>query len=296
MWSSSFVFCLCLLALGHSSRVSLTMSSKMGRNLYIKVDGNDLCYDLLSSQSQQGSGPPIVYLPGLIRQKSDAKSINLQSFCKKSDFTYFCADYVGVGRSKGKFTDGSVGKWADDTIYMIEKVVGNLQGKVLLVGHGVGSWIAFVIAKKRPDLVSGIVGLAADPDFTEELLWKKLDENIKKKIMDVGEAEISWGNEKYIISKSLIEDGRKNLLLTSNRIDVSCPVRLIHGLQDEEVPYQLAMQLIDKCKTSDASLMLLKSSAHSMDSEGDMKAMRSMIIDVMNAFKGDFDLKSPASG
>ena len=103
-------------------------------------------------------------------------------------------------------------------------------------------------------------------------------------------------NEKYIISKSLIEDGRKNLLLTSNRIDVSCPVRLIHGLQDEEVPYQLAMQLIDKCKTSDASLMLLKSSAHSMDSEGDMKAMRSMIIDVMNAFKGDFDLKSPASG
>ena len=91
------------------------------------------------------------------------------------------------------------------------------QGQVVLVGHGVGAWIAFLVASQRPDLVSGIVGLAADPDFTEELLWKTLDEEVKNKIMNDGQCEIKWGNDKYLISRNLIEDGRKNLLLTGGK-------------------------------------------------------------------------------
>lgn len=151
---------------------------------------------------------------------------------------------------------------------------------------------------RRPDLVSGIVGLAADPDFTEELLWKKLSAETKEKIIADGACEIEWGTEKYLISRNLIEDGRRNLLIAddSKPMDIQCPVRLIHGLKDEEVPYSYAMKLIDNCMYPDSSLVLLKSSTHSMDSEGDMKAMRSMILEVMTAFRGDFDLRSPGSG
>ena len=178
----------------------------------IDVDGGQLCYDILKSAEK--GGHPIVYLPGLIRPKSEAKSLNLQAFCKKAGFTFLCADYFGNGRSSGKPTDGTVGRFVRDTIYLIDKVLGANNGKVVLVGHGVGAWVAFLIAMKRPDLVSGIVGMAADPDFTEELLWKKLPEDIKEKIMKEGVHEITWGNEKYPISKNLIEDGRNNLLLS----------------------------------------------------------------------------------
>ena len=87
----------------------------------------------------------------------------------------------------------------------------------ILVGHGMGTWISFLIALRRPDLVAGIVGMSADPDFTEELLWKSLSEDVKEQIMSAGSAEIIWGKEKYPITKELILDGRKNLLLAGGR-------------------------------------------------------------------------------
>jgi len=120
-----------------------------------------------------------------------------------------------------------------DTIAIIEKIIGenaNIIDKkgAVLVGHGVGAWISMVVAAKRPDLVGGIVGMSADPDFTEELLWKKLPEDVKNTIMTKGVCEITWGTEKYPISKNLIEDGRQNLLLTkgAGSIPIKCPVRL----------------------------------------------------------------------
>ena len=133
------------------------------------------------------------------------------------DFTFFCADYFGVGRSSGKFSDGTISQWVQDSIYLLEKILEkSSQSKAVLVGHGVGSWISFLVACKRPDLVRGIVGMSADPDFTEQLLWNNLSQDIKDKIMNEGSAEITWGNNKYPISRNLIEDGRKNLLLTNN--------------------------------------------------------------------------------
>jgi len=274
-----------------------------GRNLQFKTpEGATLCYDLFRRRSMQGgyvgNESPIVFLPGLIRQKSDVKATNLQAFCRKNDITFFCADYLGVGRSSGSFSDGSVGRWAKDTITLLDKVVGSSEGKVILVGHGVGAWVAFVAAASRPDLVSGIVGMSADPDFTELLLMKNLPEDVKTKIMTEGAAEIQWGSEKYLISKNLIEDGRKNLLLSGGdgSIPVTCPVRLVHALDDEEVPFELALKLITNLKSRDASCTLIKGATHALDGEQDMKTMRSMIVEIMTAFKGDFDLTSPGSG
>lgn len=279
--------------------LNMINSVDSGRNLPYKTpEGAVLCYDLFRSKSRGTSDPPIVFLPGLIRQKNEIKATNLQSWCRKNDFTFFCADYLGVGRSSGKFSDGSVGRWAQDTILLLDKVVGNEEGKVILVGHGVGAWVSFLVASKRPDLVSGILGMSADPDFTEELLWKKLPEDVKKQIMTEGVAEITWGSEVYPISKTLIEDGRKNLLLTGGdgSIPVTCPVRLVHALDDEEVPFEIALKLVKNCRSNDASCTLIKGSSHALDGEQDMKTMRSMIVELLTAFRGDYDLTSPGSG
>lgn len=265
----------------------------------MKVPGGKIFYDLYRSQ-ESNKNPPVLYLPSLNRPKNEAKSNNLQTWCRRNDITFLCADYFGLGRSSGTFAEGSVGRWAEDTVTIIENVLSlPVQKKVVLVGHGVGAWVSFVVAQKRPDLVAGIVGLAADPDFTEELLWKKLSDDVKAKIMNEGVATITWGSTEYPISRTLIEDGRKNLLLQNgpSSLPIFCPVRLIHGLADEEVPYQLALQLAENCKTSDASVILLKGSSHYMESEKDMLTMRSMIVEVIEAFKeAGFDLTSPGSG
>lgn len=284
-------------ALNSNLIISMMLSPESGRNLKIHVNGFDLSYDLFRPQTQSANAPAIIYLPGLIRQKNEAKSINLQALCKRSDLTFLCADYVGVGRSSGQFQDGSVGKWASDTAYLINKLITPFEKKVILVGHGVGAWVSMVVATKNPEAVKGIVGMSADPDFTEELLWKKLDDDVKSKIMSEGSCEITWGKDKYLISKNLIEDGRKNLLLAGGpgSIPISCPVRLIHGLADEEVPFTLALKLIDNLASKDASVVLLKDALHAMDSESDLKTMRSMLAEVLESF-GDFDLRSPGSG
>lgn len=210
-----------------------------GRDLEIEVKedeegtGHKLCYDAIRADDH--AGPPVLYLPGLLSPKSEGKSINLRAFCKRQGYTFLSADYYGTGKSSGNFVDGTITRWTQDTIFLIEKLLIR-QGQVVLVGHGVGAWIAFLVASKRPDLVSGVVGLAADPDFTEELLWKTLSQEIKDQIMNEGVCEITWGRDKYPISKNLIEDGRKNLLLTGGKssIKIGCPVRLIHGLNDEQ--------------------------------------------------------------
>lgn len=239
-------------------------------------------------------------MPCLNRPKNEAKSTNLASWCRKSDFSFLCADYYGVGRSSGEFQDGSVGRWTSDTLKLIEQEQKSCKSsKVILVGHGVGTWVSFLVASKRPDLIDGIVGMSADPDFTEELLWKKLPEEVKTRIMNDGVYEITWGAEKYPISRKLIEDGRENLILEGgkNSLPVKCPVRLIHSISDEEVDYTFALKLVDNCISDNASVLLLKDSCHNMEDERDFKAMRTMVSEVIDSnVEGRFDLTSPGSG
>lgn len=118
-----------------------------GRNLKFNVQGGYLSYDLFYASN--ANEPQIMYLPGLIREKNEAKSINLQALCKKNDMTFLSADYYGVGRSSGNFADGSISRWTDDAIQLINSVL-NKSGakKVILVGHGLGTWISFLIAQK----------------------------------------------------------------------------------------------------------------------------------------------------
>ena len=171
------------------------------------------------------------------------------------------------------------------------------DGKFLLVGAGVGGWVALLIAKKYPKLVSGVVGMSADPDFTEDLLWRNLDDEDKRVIMEEGVKEIRWGDAVYPISRSLIEDGRNNLILRSGegKIDVTCPVRLLHGSDDEEVPYATAFKIMSALSTEDVEVTVRKGGKHQLDEEEDFGGMRKAVEEVFRNAKG-FDLRSPASG
>lgn len=264
------------------------------RNLKICIRGSNICYDIFRSRSQRETA--IVFLPGLVREKNEGKSISLQSYCKKADYTFISADYYGVGRSEGHFAQGTVSRWTEDSIELIERVLDTKRERIFLFGHGLGAWISFLIAVRRPDLVRGIVGVSADPDFTEELLWKQLSDEVKHKIMQDGVCEITWGQEKYPITRSLIEDARMNLLLAGS-VNVTCPVRLLHSLSDEEVPYSFALRLAENLASEDTRVVLMKGVAHEMEGEREFLAMRALLDEVVTAAReSEIDLTSPGSG
>ena len=268
-----------------------------GRDLILtSADGtSDIVFD--AEHAPAGGDPAaIVFLPSLALPKVNAMSSSLRTWCRKNKYSFVVADYHGVGRSKGNIEDACLSKWLADTKQLIETVASpNDHRRVVLVGAGVGGWIAVRLAQTDPELVGSVVGLAADPDFTEDLLLKRLKPDVIERIMD-GMELIKWGDCSYPISRKLIEDARDHLLLKGpdGGLDVQCPVRLLHGLEDEEVPYTTAVRLANRIKTEDVTVSLSKS-GHYMDDIDDFKRTRLAIQDCLESIFV-LDLRSPSSG
>jgi len=198
-------------------------------------------------------------LPNLADGRSNPTSWSVEKFCEKTNKNFLVADWFSRGDSTGKLMEATLTRWTNDTIAILDNVSTHVKGgnegkKAVIVGSGVGAWVAVLVALKRPDLVRGIVGLGADPDFTEDLLWKELPQETKDAIMKHGFKEIEWGEKKevYPITRSLIEDGRNNLVLRGGpkSLPITCPVRLIHSLSDVEVPPITSLRLAE-CIQSD---------------------------------------------
>mmetsp|Transcript_24323 Transcript_24323/g.38512 ORF Transcript_24323/g.38512 Transcript_24323/m.38512 type:complete len:340 (-) Transcript_24323:446-1465(-) len=264
---------------------------KTGRSLYLEYDDTILCYDAFYGDKKS----TVYYLTCLNTPKNDCRSTQIETYCRDRGYNFITADYYGVGRSGGTFTDGCPSKWVADTIKVIEEL--SSTPKVVLCGSGVGGWIAVLVALQRPDLVSGIVGLAADPDFTEDLLMKYLSEDEINKIMENGVHTIKWGATSYPISKRLLEDGRENLVLrgAKSSLNITCPVRLVHSMADEEVPFSTAVRLASCIKGNDVKINLLKSNSHHLDNDVGFSAMKAAVEDCIKSYF-EFDLTTPASG
>ncbi|KAG5181418.1 Alpha/Beta hydrolase protein [Tribonema minus] len=236
-----------------------------------------------------------MYLPALDCPKYDLKATVIKRFCQGTKRTYLSADWFGVGESTGDFAQGTVTRWTADTIKLIESLCPD--SKMVLVGGGVGGWVALLVALQRPDLVAGIVGLGADPDFTENLLWKHLPEETKTEIMEKGSSQVTWGIHQYPISRALIEDGRRHLLLggPDNGLDIMCPVRLVHGLQDEEVPLDVPLSLARRLRTQNVQVLLQKSGDHYLGDQADFALIKTALKDCIANYY-EYDLTSPGSG
>lgn len=265
-----------------------------GRNLFLNKANPEqrICYDAFYGTEELS----IVVLPYLNTPKNQGFAANIEGWCRRNGFTYICADYHGVSKSGGDLSKGTVTRWTEDTIQLLEKAV---PGKAVLVGAAVGGWVMMRVAMRRPDLVAALVGVSCDPDFTEELLWNGLNEDDKAAIMENGEHEITWGDTKYLVSRALVEDGRKNLVLSGgpNSVDIDAPVRLVHGMMDEEVPISMALRLVEALRTDDVKLSFLKRGTHFVDQEGEYNELRRAIEDAVDAAKTYvYDLTSPGSG
>lgn len=246
----------------------------------LHIKGKKISYKTYSSKNQKKMST-IVFLGGFMSDKNSTKATFLLEFCQKNDLNCICFDYTGHGESSGKISEGTISAWLEDSLDVIDNLT---NGEIVLVGSSMGGWLALLVAIARPERIKALIGIASSPDFTENLVWKKLSQDQQKELMDKGVVEIFGGDQgeyKYIFSKNLIMDGRKNCLM-NNSIPIKKPVVLLHGYQDKTVPVDVSLKIAELLESEDVSLLLSKNSNHRMASEQDLKMLEFAIYSLIS--------------
>ena len=229
-----------------------------------RQDGTSLAYFRL-----EGESPGLMFLGGFRSDMSGTKASALEAHCRKVGRAYVRFDYGGHGESSGKFEDGTIGEWAEDALAILDDVA---QGPQVLVGSSMGGWIMLLAALARPERVKGLVGVASGPDFTADFKKHRLTEEMQKELDERGyvlHPPNIW-EEPYPITRKLLDEGENHLLL-QGEIDLACPVRLIHGMRDETVPWETSLKLSDVLKSDDVRLTLVKDGGHRLSRDADIE-------------------------
>jgi pimeloyl-ACP methyl ester carboxylesterase len=221
----------------------------------------------LAWSHQSGSGPVVVFLPGFASDMSGAKALAVRDFCAARGQACLRFDYSGHGASGGDFSCGTIGQWHDDAARVIAQ---RTEGPLILVGSSMGGWIALLLARALGDRVAGLIGIAAAPDFTETLMWQSMTPGEQATLLEQGRIEVpSDYGAPLVITRALIEDGRRHLLLGA-AIPVICPVRLLQGRLDADVPWETALKLSDRLSGSDVQVTLIKDGDHRLSRPQDI--------------------------
>lgn len=227
----------------------------------------------------EGKSPGVVFLGGFMSDMTGTKAIELERYCRAAGRAFVRFDYQGHGESSGEFEDGTIGDWADDAIAVIDACT---EGPQILIGSSMGGWIMLLTALARPDRVAGLIGIAAAPDFTEDLMWEGFDDTIRQTLVRDGVyyEPSDYQDEPYTITMKLIEDGRKRLLLR-RPIALHCPVRLLHGMQDASVPWMTSPRIAEKLLSDDVKVFLVKDGDHRLSRDQDTARLKGVLQDLL---------------
>ncbi len=233
-----------------------------------RPDGHTIAYRKTVGHA---TGPGVVWLSGFKSDMAGTKAEALAVWAARTGRTYTRFDYFGHGRSSGTFAEGTVSRWLADTLAVLD---GLTEGPQVLVGSSMGGWIATLAALQRPERVAGLLLIAPAADFTEALIWQQAPDEVKRAIMERGvwERPSAYDPDPYPITRGLIEDGRKHLIL-GGAIDVTCPVRVLHGMADPDVPWTHGMRLVERLTSADVVVQLIKHGDHRLSTPADLERM-----------------------
>jgi len=211
----------------------------------------------------------VVFFHGFMSDMIGAKPAAIQKFCRKQKLSFLKFEYSGHGKSTGKFIEGNITRWTSDAKQLI-KAKTKRDDHLIFVGSSMGSWIALNLFSTFKKQIKGFIGIASAPEFLEELMWKKFNKKIKRKIMTKKIYHIEHGDFTYPLTKQLILNGRKNKIF-NKRIILKIPITLFHGLNDEVVPLIFSRKILKICKKSKKKLIKIKNGDHSLSRKSDLK-------------------------
>lgn len=249
------------------------------------ADGTELAY--VATPAREGRlGPGIVFLGGFMSDMTGEKATTLEAWAQRTGQAFLRLDYSGHGYSGGAFRDGTVGRWADDAKTVIDHVgksVPGLGGPLILVGSSMGGWVMLRVALALQNAHSrqrivGLVGIAAAPDFTHDLLPARLGTEIMAQIEREGfyAAPSEYSDTAYIITQGLLEDGERQRVLNTP-LNLDLPVRLIHGTADADVPWAQSQKLMAALTSEDVELILVKDGDHRLSSAQDLARLIAIV-------------------
>jgi|TARA_Y100000780_G_C13625115_1_gene394163 pimeloyl-ACP methyl ester carboxylesterase len=213
----------------------------------------------LAYHKTEGTGPCVVFLGGLKSDMMGTKAVFLEDWAKREGRAFLRFDYSGHGESSGAFTEGCIGDWAEDTLAAVEALT---EGPILPVGSSMGGWQSLLLVRALPARIAGLVTIAAAPDFTEDGYWASFTEAQKKTLAETGQVELpSDYMEPYIITRRMIEDGRKQLVLR-DPLHLPFPTRFLQGTADTAVSVATAVRLLEHAQGPDMQLQLVKDADH----------------------------------
>jgi len=229
-------------------------------------DGTSLAYE-----HTPGSVPTVVFLGGYSSDMTGSKALHLEALCRARGRGFLRLDYRGHGASGGDFEDATIGAWAGDALHVIEQVTG---GSLVLVGSSMGGWIMVLLARRIPERVAALVGIAAAPDFTEDLFRHQMTPEQRGALARDGRLEVpsEYDEEPTVVTARLLEEARQHLVLTSE-IDLECPVRLLHGLEDPDVPWQTSLRLAERVRSRDVRITLVKGGGHRLSEPAELELL-----------------------
>ena len=236
-------------------------------------DGATIAYHHLA-----GRPPTVVFLGGYASDMTGSKATFLEASCRASGQAFLRFDYRGHGASSGAFSDGTIGLWAGDAVTAIEAAT---DGPLVLVGSSMGGWIMLLAALALKPRVAGLIGIAAAPDFTEDLMWDEFDLKQRAALERDGVLDMpsDYDDEPYTVTMALIEDGREHLVLREP-IPLTCPVRLLHGLEDKDVPWTVSMRLAEAIKSEDVTVTLVKGAGHRLSEPEDLARLERVVAEL----------------
>ena len=213
----------------------------------------------------------VVFFHGFMSDMLGKKPSALQRICRKLKVNFLKFEYSGHGSSSGKFINGNISKWTSDAKNLIKSKTKNSK-KFIFIGSSMGSWIALNLLSTFKKKLKGFIGIASAPEFLEELMWKKFNKEIKKTILTNKIYYLKNGNYNYPLTKQLIFDGRKNRVL-KNKINLKIPIVLLHGGEDDVVPFKFSKKIFKMFKKSKRKLIKINNGDHSLSRKADLKIL-----------------------
>ena len=237
------------------------------QNFFLTKNNQKIHYEFINNKSLT----TIIFLHGLMSNIQSKKAKHLKKFVNKNKINLLLFEYSGHGKSSGKFTDFSIKNWVNDSRSIIKKFI--KKNKIVLVGSSMGAWIGVILIKYFYQRIKGYVGIASAPDFTEELIWKKLNTSEKNNIKKNRIYKLkSNHNNFYPITKKFIIDGKKNLIL-NKKIKCNFRVELLHGINDSSVPWFYSLKLLKTLISKKINLTIINDGDHSLSRTQDLKKL-----------------------